>query len=177
LEDLEETPRNRVASAEELRRLNTACYELGDSSFWSIIGTELTNCLRKADLKTYLMAESENGMVTLTQSKTGLKISLPKEKHPDWAKIWTNFDSRWEKIRRQAGCQDLQFRDLRKTGLRLAAEEEGVSISDVAGLAGHSDEKTTKKHYLNMNEVQGRRNTELVDVLAKRLKAIIEDKP
>lgn len=171
LPDLEEKPRDRVATPHELKLLKEACFMLKDPGMWSIIGTELVSCLRKADLKTYLITEGSNGTVTVKQSKTGLDISLPKLERPDWAKVWTNFDARWDRVRTAAGVPDLQFRDLRKTGLRMA-HELGFSISDVASLAGHADEKTTKKHYLDLSKSQADRNSKLVEALEKQLESI-----
>lgn len=171
LPDLQEIPRNRIASVDELKRLKAACYDLKDPGMWCIIETELTSCLRKSDLKEYLFKEAVGDTVTLVQSKTGLNISLPKLKRPDWAKVWTNFDARWERVRLKAVCADLQFRDLRKTGLRMA-HDQGFSVSEVSSLAGHADEKTTKKHYLDMGKVQAVSNTRLVEALEKVLKGI-----
>lgn len=171
LPDLNEVPRNRIASLHELKLLKEACFMLKDPGMWSIIGTEFVSCLRKADLKTYLMTESDSGVVTIEQSKTGMSISLPKLQRPDWAKVWTNFDARWEKVRVAAGVPDLQFRDLRKTGLRMA-HGLGFSISDVANLAGHADSKTTTKHYLDLTKAKADGNALLMQALEKQLEGI-----
>lgn len=151
LPDLEELPRDRVASLDELRALKQACIGLNDLPLWTVIETEIHTSLRKSDLmKLEAVEANADGSITLTQGKTGTNISLPASAKPNWSKIFTNFDSRWDRARRLALCPDLQFRDLRKTGLRLL--ETDFTPDQIASKAGHSDSKITKKWYLKGNQ-------------------------
>lgn len=49
----------------------------------------------------------------------------------------------WEAVRREAGCEDLWLRDLRRTFATVALSS-GVPLSLVGELLGHADPKTTK---------------------------------
>lgn len=144
--DMKEIPRDRVASIDELRKLKQSCKDLNDMAMWSIIETELYTSLRLNDLQKLEHAEVENGIIALTQGKTGTGIKLPGEVKPNWSKVFTNFRSRWERTRSHAGIHDLQFRDLRKTSLRLV--EDQFTSEQLANKAGHSSDKITKAWYL-----------------------------
>lgn len=169
--DLEEMPRTIDYDYKDaIRRLYLASTELKDPGMWAIIETELDTTLRKNDLETYFKLEKQNGYVTLTQSKTGTKVTLPEIQHPNWANVFVNFDIRWDRIRKAAGYPTMWFRDLRKIGM-LLLEELGHSPEDIASTAGHSDSKITKKWYLS-GKFQADKNRPLIEARRKLIEEI-----
>ncbi len=156
LPDLEEMPRDRVASLDELKALKQACIDLDDIPMWSIIETELYTSLRLNDLKKLEHIEAAGGTIEITQSKTHKTIRLPENIKPNWAKVFINFRYRWEEIRDKAAetipsVKDLQFRDLRKTGLRLLKKQ--FTDEQIAKKGGHSVE-VYRKHYAGGQEAE-----------------------
>lgn len=166
LPDLLETPRKRIASMEELRRLKLSCKELNDLAMWSIIETELHTSLRYSDLMKLENISVVEGQFTLKQGKTGGDISFPASAKPQWSKVFTNFQARWEKARKQAMCCDLQFRDLRRTGLQML--EKTFTVDQISMKAGHADSKMTK-WYLSGN------NSEKISPMVETMKKLLEE--
>lgn len=169
LPKLTERPRKRVASATELAALYRACFALGDAAMWSIIETELDTTLRYSDLMKLETVEVVNNQITVRQGKTGNDVNLPGIVKPVWSKVFINFRSRWEAVRDKAGCPDLQFRDIRKTGMQML-EQLGFSAEDIALTAGHSSKAITQKWYL-----AGTANAKKALPLVEARRALIEE--
>lgn len=148
LPKLIERPRDRIASRGELISLYRACAANNDMSMWSIIETELDTTLRYSDLMKLETVEIVDDQITIRQGKTGNIVKLPANAKPQWHRVFTNFRHRWEIVRSTAGCEDLQFRDLRKTGLRML-EELGYSADDITLTTGHADKGVLEKWYLS----------------------------
>jgi integrase len=152
LPDLHEEPRKRVATMDEIRRLLVSCDELKDGAMRSIILTEIYTSLRLNDLMKLENAVVNDDVIDLIQGKTRKDIQLPGDTKPNWSKVFTNFRSRWEAVRANAGIPDLQFRDLRKTSLQML---QGLfSDEDIAKKAGHSSSVITKKWYLRNTQAE-----------------------
>lgn len=145
--DLSETPRTRVASIEELKRLKAACFELNDPGLWSIIYMELDSGLRLGDLEKLPQAVEKNGVVAVTQGKTGNTFYLPAIVKPKTASVFENLRKRFVAAREKAGLQDLQFRDLRKTAANML-KKIGGTLDNMKDALGHASSKTTERHYV-----------------------------
>ncbi len=134
--------RERIASDYELRKLKMAFLgeACSDADGWEICKLTLTSTLSLADLG----ALEAGDVIDIQRSKTGVDIDLPivVEKPLDF----TNWRKRWNKARSAAGLKDLQFRDLRKTGIN-ALTGLGFDQKLVSQYAGHASTKTTESIY------------------------------
>jgi len=178
LPDLEEIPRHYPYRPEILKALKDAAYIRGDAGMWAIIETELHTSLRKNDLKLLGDVEEKDGLITFVQSKTNVRITFPAIVKPKWSsQPFVNFDDRWEATRLKAsqlltqsgkpGCIDLQFRDLRKWGLKVI--ETQFSADDLSRKAGHSSSQTTKRWYLDGDRSQAQTIAPMVKATQKLL--------
>lgn len=77
--------------------------------------------------------------------QTGLLIRPPQQGRPLTIK---SFNTAWLKVRRAAGVEDLQFRDLRDTGI-TRLYEAGADPSRIATGSGHTDQTVHQmmRHY------------------------------
>ena len=132
--------RERVLTTSELSRLKTACVNDGDADLWEICKLALKSLLRKKDLE-----RLEAGLIDTVQAKTGVRIKLPVDVIGPLS--YRNFRKRWERARRSAQLEDVQFRDLRKTGANLL-KMANFSSRLIGEFLGHTSEKTTERHYL-----------------------------
>jgi integrase len=138
--------RKRIYSAYELKKLKLAFRTLNDDAGWAICELALKSVLSLKDLQ-----KLESGhLIDTERSKTGVPITLPIAV---LAKLdFSNWRKRWEAARAEAGLQDAQFRDLRKTGIN---EITGGNFDQklVSQYAGHASVKTTEGVYqLRINE-------------------------
>jgi len=128
--------RTRVCSIEELKRLKAACAEYHDEALWQAIRKAIHTMLRQKDLISVEAGES----IKLIQAKTGKPIIIPvvmTEKINA-----TNLRKRWSRVRVAAGCTDLQWRDLRRSGANLL-RELGYSQELIKDALGHRKQATT----------------------------------
>lgn len=175
LPDLEETPRTRVPTIDELKRIKYACGWFNIPSMWTAIETTLCTSLRLNDLRQFAVAVARDGVVKITQSKTGKPISFPESARPEYTKAMVNFTGRWKKVVGFAGCPDLWFKDLRKFGPQYLQEEKDesgkprYSEKDLADLLGN-DEKTARRWYLKDTSHEQRAS------MVEATKKMIEDK-
>ncbi len=129
--------RKRVLTINELKGLKAACMEAQDHDLWEICEMAIKSLLRKKDLFAL-----EAGLdIDTTQAKTSRPIRLPVSVLRPLR--YGNFRKRWEAARKAARLQDVQFRDLRKTGLNLL-KMRGHSLKLMSEFAGHADQKTTE---------------------------------
>jgi integrase len=153
--DLEETPRKRLASRQELSAIKKACLLLGLPQFWNLIYISLDTNVRLGDLESVLAAEAKEGFIEIKQHKTGRAIMMPALEQTKQA-VYKARRYRWEQVRAKASeiliqegempCHDLQWRDLRKTGINML-EGLGASVQNQQDAAGHASSKTTERHY------------------------------
>lgn len=153
--------RERILTEYEAKKLKNAFMQLNDSDGWEICKMALKSVLSLKDLKALKIGET----IDTTRSKTGVPVQLPI------AFLSTlNFfgwRTRWEKARELAGLNDLQFRDLRKTGINwLKGRHELKLISEYAG---HANIKTTEKSY-TVNQAE--KLEPLADDLANQVDAL-----
>lgn len=149
--------RERVLSSSELSVLKAAC--LSDPDLWEICKMALKSLLRKKDLM-----RLESGLsIDMEQAKTGIRVNLPVQVLRPLN--YTNFRKRWEAVRRSAGLEDVQFRDLRKTGANLL-KMKNVSNKLISEFLGHASTRTTELYMV--------KNTEHLKPLADELAAIVE---
>jgi len=181
LPDLEEIPRHYPYRPEILKALKAAAYARNDEGMWLIIETELHTSLRKNDLQRLGDIEERDGLITLTQSKTGTKITFPAIVKPRWSsQPFVNFDDRWEATRLKAsqiltqsgeqGCLDMQFRDIRKWGLKVL--ETQFTADELSKKAGHSSSAITKRWYLDGDRSQAQTIAPMVQATQKILDEI-----
>lgn len=146
--------RERIASPYEISKLKLAAKELGDYSGCENICLALKTTLSDKDLRTLKFGDA----VDLKRSKTGVRVLIPiiVTHHPDW----TNWNPRWYKIREKAGCKDLQWRDLRKSGGNLLVGETDIKL--LSQYMGHANQRTTEEFYTKVQQ-------DKMAVLAKQL--------
>lgn len=75
----------------------------------------------------------------------------------------------WQRIRREAGCVDLQIRDLRRTFATVGLSN-GVSLGLIGELLNHHSSNTTKIYAKLMNTQRLDATKEIADQLSKILK-------
>lgn len=153
--DLTEVPRKRIASRQELSAIKKACLLLGLPQFWNLVYVTLDTNVREGDLESILAAESKEGFIHITQHKTGRALIMPALEQTKQT-VYEARRYRWEAVRAKASeiliqegampCHDLQWRDLRKTGINML-EGVGASVQNQQDAAGHASSKTTERHY------------------------------
>lgn len=138
--------RTRVCSMDELKHIKAACIEFHDEALWQAIRKAIHTMLRQKDLISVEVGQS----IKLYQSKTGKPIIIPvvmTEKINS-----TNLRKRWDRVRAAAGCSDLQWRDLRRSGANLL-RELGYSQELIKDALGHQKQATTDI-YTNVKSVR-----------------------
>lgn len=99
----------------------------------------LKSVLSMKDLKNLEIGQE----IDTSRSKTGVRVNIPIA---NLVKLdWYGWRTRWEKAREKAGLTDLQFRDLRKTGINWMKGKFDLKL--ISEYAGHADIKTTEKSY------------------------------
>jgi integrase len=146
--------RKRVLTSYEAKKLKLAFAQLNDGDGWEICKLALKSVLSLKDLRNLELGQE----IDIERSKTGVPINLPV---PVLVKMnWYNWRNRWERAREQAGLVDVQFRDLRKTGINWLKGRHELKL--VSEYAGHADIKTTERSYTI-------RQAEYLEPLAKDL--------
>lgn len=131
--------RDRVLTQYELRKLKNAFFSLNDADGWSICKMALKSTLSMADLK----ALDTGDTIDTQRTKTGVPVNIPIQVKVMFQ--WKNWRRRWEAAREAAGLVDVQFRDLRKTGINMIAGRHDTKL--VSQYAGHASVKTTEGIY------------------------------
>lgn len=131
--------RERILTKYEAKKLRMAFTQLNDLDGWDICKMALKSVLSLKDLKGLEIGQE----IDLERSKTGVPVNLPITVLTQLNfKAWRN---RWERARALAGLSDLQFRDLRKTGINWLKGRHDLKL--ISEYAGHSDIKTTQRAY------------------------------
>lgn len=151
--------RTRLLTTQELKVLKEACFQRNDGDMWDIVKLALKSLLRKSDLQ-----QLDSGKeIDIIQSKTNNDLSLPVM--VDKPLNYINFRKRWIDVRRDANLEDVQFRDLRKTGANLL-KLKNHSNKLISEFLGHSSTATTELYMV--------RGKEHLAPLAKELSTIVE---
>lgn len=163
-----EGKRERFLSMEELGRLGKALWGAEDSginrtALEAIRLLALTGC-RKGEIVSLRWSEVdlEHGFLRLAESKTGPKVvflgppamellcNRPRES--EW--VFPNAKGNgpiaavpriWDRIRREAGLEDVRLHDLRHSFASVGAAT-GSSLVIIGALLGHRDAKTTARY-------------------------------
>ena len=131
--------RERVCRLDELKRIKAACFVWHDESLWKAIQKAIHTMLRQKDL----ISVEPGPYIKLYQGKTGKPIIIPVMMTD---KInATNLRNRWARVRKTAGCADLQWRDLRRSGATLL-KELGYGQELIKDALGHQNQSTTDKY-------------------------------
>lgn len=145
--------RTRVLNLTELSALKSSC----DPQLWGLCKMAVYSTLRKKDLfKLVTEGKIDGKTQSGVQAKTGRPfqftsfISEVSEQTRLTDKALVNWRRRWSKAKKAAGLQDLQWRDLRRTGATLLAEK-GYQTQLIKGILGHASEKMTEK-YIDLPE-------------------------
>jgi integrase len=163
-----EPRRKRYASADELIKLAgiLAAEEKHYPASVAFIYLMVLTGARKSEVARAKWSQVQDNKITLTVHKTdgtgedrtiylaphamAVLNSLPKN-----TKTITGMTSPrkfWERVRVEAGCPDLQLRDLRRSFASVALKA-GVGLEQVGGLLGHASYQTTKIYALLMEDV------------------------
>lgn len=131
--------RSRILSKYEASKLKLAFMQLNDLDGWEICKMALKSVLSMKDLKNLEIGDE----IDTERSKTGVSVNIPL---PVLTKLnFFGWRTRWNHARETAGLNDVQFRDLRKTGINwLKGSHELKLISEYAG---HANIRTTEKAY------------------------------
>lgn len=133
--------RERILSKYEAAKLKMAFLQLNDADGWEISKMALKSVLSMKDLKNLEIGQEIN----IKRSKTGVPVHLPITNLVQLN--WYGWRTRWEKAREIAGLTDVQFRDLRKTGINWL-RAKGHSLGHLRDYAAHANEKTTEGAYV-----------------------------
>jgi integrase len=151
--------RMRVLTKYEASKLRLAFMTLKDFDGWEICKMALKSILSEKDLRNLDLGQE----IDIERAKTGVPVNLPV---PVLVKLnWYNWRHRWEAARKEAGLENVQFRDLRKTGINWLKGRHELKL--VSEYAGHADIKTTEKSYTI-------KQAEYLEPLAKDLDAQVE---
>ena len=137
IEKAPNSKRERILTTQELQILKQACIQTNDYDMWEICKMALKSLLRKKDL----MHLEAGHTIDINQAKTGNRINLPIQVLRPLNYI--NFRKRWEYVRKSAGLQNCQFRDLRKTGATLL-KMKNHSNKLISEFLGHTNTDTTE---------------------------------
>ena len=163
-----ERRRDRFLSAEELARLGIALTAAGKdgeppAAIAAIRLLALTGC-RKSEVLRLRWSQVEPNCLRLSDSKTGAKVvplgaaarellaSLPSWEGNPYVIVGDRPNSHfigiqkvWERIRRQAGLDDVRIHDLRHSFASVGASS-GDSLLVIGALLGHRDHGTTQRY-------------------------------
>lgn len=171
IERYREAKRERYLSPKELEAMGSTFRKLEESkaedpyviaAFRMLIftGARLNEILQ---LK-WSQVDLENGLLKLSDSKTGAKVILlstpaqhvledlrPFKENPfvfpgdREGKSWVNLEKPWRRIRTLAGLEGVRIHDLRHTFASVGVQS-GLSLESIGGLLGHSQSSTTKRY-------------------------------
>lgn len=127
--------------------------------------------------KIALINDSKSGksrMVTCTPDMVNVLESQRKKKQEGDDRVWPislmTLRRRWDKVREDAQLPDIDFHDIRRTNITIAASAN-VDIRTLAGRAGHSDLAMLERHYAVL------RNTSERDAAKKIQRTFASMKP
>lgn len=145
--------RDRIPTDYELKKIKLACKTvmvkdphglhdatIGDPDAWEIIKMMLLSVLSEKDLRKLELGST----IDLERAKTGVPVNIPITMLHTLN--WKNWRKRWEAIRKEAGCPDIQSRDLRKKGGNHLLEA-GFELEKVSDYFGHASIRTTEQSY------------------------------
>lgn len=133
--------RERILTEYEARKLHLAFTGLADPDGWEICKLALQSVLSMADLRKLELGQT----IDIERTKTGVPVDIPITVLVQLN--WKNFRKRWEAARSEAGLSDVQFRDLRKTGINwIPAKQFGIKT--VSQYAAHASVRTTEDAYI-----------------------------
>jgi integrase len=163
-----EPRRKRYASADELAKLAAilAREEKTYPASVAFIYLMVLTGARKSEVAKARWSDVRDNKITLKVHKTdgtgeARTIYLAPEAQtvldalPKNTKTVTGMESPrkfWERVRVEAGCADLQLRDLRRSFASVALRSD-VSLSKIGGLLGHTSTQTTKIYARLMEDV------------------------
>lgn len=133
-----EKARSRVISLEEYERL----LEVASAPLRAILKAEMLTLLRASDLKLFCAAiykEKNEYNASFEQGKTGIAIRIPiRDSLRSLLPVdFTNFRKQWEATKKEAGLEDIEFRDLRRTGA-TSLRKAGFDPMVISCYLGHS---------------------------------------
>ena len=167
--------RERFLSEEEVNRIGVNLKRHQDTcpTLVAIIRLLLLTGCRKTEVVTLRWRDYRNGHIHLSDSKVGPRmvwLSTPARRILDGLhrkSTWVFPSSRttrsltttpverfWQRVRSEAGLQDVRLHDLRHTYASIAVKQ-GASIVTIGRLLGHNDPATTLKYtHLGDDRVQ-----------------------
>ncbi len=158
--------RERFLSVEEINRTGAILKRLHDTypMLVAIIRLLMLTGCRKTEVVTLRWRDYRNGHIHLSDSKVGPRmvwLSTPARKildglhrkstwvfpspRTDKSLTTTPVERLWQRIRSEAGLQDVRLHDLRHTYASIAVEQ-GESVVTVGRLLGHNNPETTLKY-------------------------------
>jgi integrase len=132
--------RKRLLTRYEASKLKNAFINiLNDADGWIICEYALLSVLSLSDLKKLELGQE----IDINREKTGVGVHIPLV--VTHKLNWLNWRKRWEAAREKAGLTDLQFRDLRKSGINWLLGRHDIKL--ISQYAAHADQKTTESIY------------------------------
>ena len=173
--------RNRVATYEEIRAIFDSIKQEAQPSlaglfirfllFTSVRSGEARKAkFEDLDGTRLLLRKTKNGKDRVIELNRGAQLviaelrSLKKGEYlfpGSNGKMMVRPTSAWNRILKRAGVEGLTFHDARRSGLSIGANA-GVSMFDLATLAGHANVQTTYDHYLRADDGAIRRASALI---------------
>ena len=151
--------RERILSHYEATKLRMAFEQLKDFDGWEICKMALKSVLSMKDLKALKIGQE----IDTKRTKTDVAVHIPIV---HLVKLnWFGWRTRWEKARDLAGLSDVEFRDLRKTGINWANGRHAPKL--ISQYAGHKSLKTTEASYII-------KQSEQMNPIARDLEAQVE---
>lgn len=158
--------RERFLSEEEINRVGVNLMRYQDTypTYVAIIRILLLTGCRKTEVVTLRWRDYRNGHIHLSDSKAGPRtvwLSTPARRILDgldrkstwvfpsprtsWPLTSTPVERFWQRVRSDAGLQDVRLHDLRHTYASIAVNQ-GKSIVTIGRLLGHNNPETTLKY-------------------------------
>ena len=178
-----EMQRERLAEPDELAAIFAALGEHAErkpAHVAAIITLFLTGC-RVGEIESAKVADWMGDRFVFKQHKTARRTKAAKVHyvHPMAAEMIEQLPSRhgkpmdrlfgpiilqgfWRRIRRQAGCPDLQMRDARRTFASYGVTDE-ASLDQVSQLLGHSQRQTTMRYAHLLKDKRAALTTDIAD--------------
>lgn len=130
--------------------VNARTYDVAED--WLILRSHKSK-RRTGEKRVYLpaAAREELALVSLVRGQTDRLFGKMPAKNP--------VRSFWEKVREEAGCPDLQIRDLRRTFASIAYDPSNPETANervIGGLLGHTQTKTTRIYTVLFSAVKQR---------------------
>lgn len=152
--------RKRIVSLYEFQKLKNAFRTLGDFDGEQIVIYMVSTCLSEVDLRKLQVGHIFDSVRQKSEVPVTVPITL-------LAKLnWTNWRKRFNAARVLADLPDLQPRDLRTSGINWAKGNFPTKL--ISEYVGHTDEKTTHKHYFVLQSERMRPIAEYLLELAKK---------